>query len=119
MSKLWASTLFWARSMATLSARAPDLVLLDAVFHDDENGGLRVLEALRPDPIRVAMLSVEAVHHVERLLTMQLASHEILVTAEVAFDEGADEVAAIAEIEANIVAGVPDAKQIFIEPVAR
>ena len=69
--------------------------------------------------IRVAMLSVEAVHHVERLLTMQLASHEILVTAEVAFDEGADEVAAIAEIEANIVAGVPDAKQIFIEPVAR
>ncbi len=69
--------------------------------------------------IRVAILGVDAVHHVERLLTMQLAAHEILVTADVAFDEGADEVTAIGEIEARIHAACPEATQIFIEPVAR
>ena len=69
--------------------------------------------------IRVAMLGVDEVHHVDRILTMQLSAHEILVTADVAFDEGADEVAAIAAIEERIRAAVPDAKQIFIEPVWR
>lgn len=69
--------------------------------------------------IRVAILSVGEVHHVERLLTMQLAAHEILVTADVAFDEGADEVPAIELVEASIRESCPDASRIFIEPVRR
>ena len=69
--------------------------------------------------IRVAMLSVDEVHHVERLLTMQLASHEILVTADVAFDEGVDEVVAIEHVERSIRSACPDATQVFIEPVRR
>lgn len=69
--------------------------------------------------IRVAILGVEQVHHVERLLTMQLAAHEILVTADVAFDDGADEVAAITAIEQRIHDACPEATQVFIEPVAR
>lgn len=69
--------------------------------------------------IRVAILSVEDVHHIERLLTMQLALHEILVTADVAFDEGADEVAAIEQVEASIRDACPEASRIFIEPVRR
>jgi cation diffusion facilitator family transporter len=69
--------------------------------------------------IRVAILGVQPVHHVERLLTMQMASHEILVTADVAFDEGVDDVAAIEEVESAIRAACPDAKRIFIEPVRR
>jgi cation diffusion facilitator family transporter len=69
--------------------------------------------------IRVAILSVGEVHHVERLLTMQLASHEILVTADVAFDEGADEVLAIELVETSIRESCPDASRIFIEPVRR
>lgn len=69
--------------------------------------------------IRVAILSIDEVHHVERLLTMQLASHEILVTADVAFDEGADEVASIEAVERSISAACPDAQHIFIEPVRR
>jgi cation diffusion facilitator family transporter len=69
--------------------------------------------------IRLGILSVEEVHHVERILTMQLSSHEILVTADVAFDDGVDEVPAIQKVEASIAAACPDAKQIFIEPVAR
>ena len=69
--------------------------------------------------IRVAILGVEEVHHVERLLTMQMASHEILVTADVAFDDKADEVAAIEKVEAMIRAACPDAGKVFIEPVRR
>jgi cation diffusion facilitator family transporter len=69
--------------------------------------------------IRVAVLSVGEVHHVERLLTMQMSPHEILVTADVAFDEGADEVLAIELVEASIREACPDAKRIFIEPVRR
>ncbi len=69
--------------------------------------------------IRLAILSVEEVHHVERLLTMQLSAHEILVTAEVAFDEGVDEVGAIEILESSIVNVCPDATRIFIEPVRR
>lgn len=69
--------------------------------------------------IRVAILSVEEVHHVERLLTMQLAAHEILVTSDVAFDDGVDEVLAIAKIEASIGRVCPTATRIFIEPVQR
>jgi cation diffusion facilitator family transporter len=69
--------------------------------------------------IRLAILSVGAVNHVDRLLTMQLAAHEILVTADVAFDEGVDEVDAIREVEASIQEACPDASQVFIEAVPR
>lgn len=69
--------------------------------------------------IRVAMLGVQSVHHVERLLTMQMSAHEILVTADVAFDEGVDDVLAIEEVEMAITAACPDVKRIFIEPVRR
>jgi cation diffusion facilitator family transporter len=69
--------------------------------------------------IRVAMLSIGEVHHVERLLTMQLAAHEILVTADVAFDDGVDEVIAIELVEASILEACPEATRIFIEPVHR
>ena len=69
--------------------------------------------------IRVAILGVQPVHHVERLLTMQMSAHEILVTADVAFDEGVDDVVAIEQIETAIRAACPDAKRIFIEPVRR
>lgn len=69
--------------------------------------------------IRVGILSVEEVHHVDRLLTMQLASHEILVAADVAFDPDVDEVAAVERVEASIRSACPAATQIFIEPVPR
>ncbi|MEN8239902.1 MAG: cation diffusion facilitator family transporter [Actinomycetota bacterium] len=69
--------------------------------------------------IRVAILGVHPVHHVERLLTMQMSAHEILVTADVAFDEGVNEVVAIEEVESAIKSACPDAKRIFIEPVRR
>jgi cation diffusion facilitator family transporter len=69
--------------------------------------------------IRLGILSVDEVHHVERLLTMQLAAHEILVTADVAFDEGVDTVSAVENVEASILAACPTATQIFIEPVSR
>lgn len=69
--------------------------------------------------IRVAILGVEEVHHVERLLTMQMAPHEILVTADVAFDEHADEVRAIEEVETMIREACPNAGKIFVEPVRR
>jgi cation diffusion facilitator family transporter len=69
--------------------------------------------------IRVAILGVQRVHHVERLLTMQMSAHEILVTADVAFDEDVDEVGAIEEIEEAIGEACPDVMRIFIEPVRR
>jgi cation diffusion facilitator family transporter len=69
--------------------------------------------------IRVGILSVDVVHHVGRLLTMQMAPKEILVTADVAFDEGADEVEAVEEVEAAIRSVCPEATRIFIEPVRR
>ena len=69
--------------------------------------------------IRVAILGVEQVHHVERLLTMQLAPQEILVTADVAFDEMVDEVLAIEVVENSIREACPAATRIFIEPVRR
>ncbi|MCB1247193.1 MAG: cation diffusion facilitator family transporter [Acidimicrobiia bacterium] len=69
--------------------------------------------------IRVAILSVPEVHHIDRILTMQLGPHEILVNADVAFDDGVDEVAAIGTIEMAIGVAVPDASRIFIEPTAR
>ncbi len=69
--------------------------------------------------IRVAILSVDAVHHIERLLTMQMSLQEILVTADVVFDPGVDEVTAIEEVERNIVRVCPEATRIFIEPVRR
>ena len=66
--------------------------------------------------IRLAILSVGAVNHVDRILTMQLAPEEILVNADVAFDAGVDEVAAIEQVEASIAEAVPSATRIFIEP---
>ena len=69
--------------------------------------------------IRVAILSVDEVHHVERLLTMQMAPREILVTADVAFDDGVDDVEAVEKIEARIRSVCPTATRIFIEPVRR
>jgi len=69
--------------------------------------------------IRVAILGVEQVHHVERLLTMQMAPQEILVTADVAFDEGVDEVLAIEHVESSIREACPAATRVFIEPVRR
>jgi hypothetical protein len=41
------------------------------------------------------------------------------VTADVAFDEGVDEVAAIEAVELSIVGVVPAATRIFIEPTRR
>jgi cation diffusion facilitator family transporter len=69
--------------------------------------------------IRVAILSVGEVNHVDRILTMQLGADEVLVNADVAFDDGVDEVAAIERIEASIAAAVPSATRIFIEPTRR
>jgi len=69
--------------------------------------------------IRVAILSVDEVHHVERLLTMQLSAHEILVTADVAFDPDVDEVTAIEDVERSIQTACPEATRICIEPVRR
>lgn len=72
--------------------------------------------------ILAAALSVGDVHTVDRLLTMQLAPDEILVTIDVEFDEGLDGdriESAIASIEARVSAAVPDATRIFIEPVDR
>ena len=69
--------------------------------------------------IRVAILSVEQVHHVERLLTMVLSPHELLVTADVVFDEEVDKVLAIENIEASIREACPAATRVFVEPVRR
>jgi len=72
--------------------------------------------------IRAAALSVADARTVDRLLTMQMAPDEILVTMDVEFDEGIDGdriEAAIVEIEGNIVTAVPEATRIFIEAVDR
>ena len=69
--------------------------------------------------IRLAILSVGEVNHVDRILTMQLGPTEILINADVAFDDTVDEVAAIEAIEASILQAVPSATRIFIEPTRR
>ncbi len=72
--------------------------------------------------IRTAALSVGEVKTVDRLLTMQLAPDEILVTMDLDFDEGigGDDIeSAIVEIEQRISEAVPSATRIFIEPVDR
>jgi cation diffusion facilitator family transporter len=72
--------------------------------------------------IRAAVLSVGEVRTVDRLLTMQLAPDEILVTMDVEFDDGIDGErieAAIVSIESMIADAVPGATRIFIEPVDR
>ncbi len=71
--------------------------------------------------IRAATFSVEEVHSIARLLTMQLSTHQILVNMDLVFDEGLsddDIEQAIVEVERRIQAGVPSATRIFIEPVA-
>ena len=72
--------------------------------------------------ILAAALSVGEARTVDRLLTMQLAPDEILVTMDVEFDDGIDgEVieSAIVAIEGKITEAVPQATRIFIEPVVR
>jgi len=72
--------------------------------------------------IRAATYSVEEVHHVARLLTMQLSPEEVLINMDLVFDEGFsddDIERAIVEVEERIRSGVPSATRIFIEPVAR
>ncbi|MEA2011080.1 MAG: cation transporter, partial [Actinomycetota bacterium] len=72
--------------------------------------------------IRAAALSVAEVRTVDRLLTMQLAPDEILVTMDLDFDEGigGDDIErAIVEIEQRITEAVPAATRIFVEPVDR
>ena len=72
--------------------------------------------------IRAAVLSVGEVRTVDRLLTMQLAPDEILVTMDIDFDEGitGDDIErAIVEIEQTITEAVPSATRIFVEPVDR
>ena len=72
--------------------------------------------------IRAATYSVEEVHHVARLLTMQLSPEEVLINMDLVFDEGLsdnDIERAIVEVEERIQSGVPSATRIFIEPVAR
>jgi len=72
--------------------------------------------------IRAAALSVAEVRTVDRLLTMQLAPDEILVTMDLDFDEGTtgdDIESAIVEIEQKITEAVPSATRIFVEPVDR
>lgn len=71
--------------------------------------------------IRAATFSVEQVHSIARLLTMQLSTHQVLVNMDLVFDEGLsddDIEQAIVEVERRIQAGVPSATRIFIEPVA-
>lgn len=70
--------------------------------------------------LRAATLSIDEVQRIDRLLTMQLAPHEILVNMDVVFDDGLDTdqvEAAIAEIESAIRLAVPAAEKVFIEPV--
>ena len=72
--------------------------------------------------IRAATYSVEPVHHIARLLTMQLAPEEVLVNMDLVFDEGLsdDDVEhAIVDVEVRIGDAVPGATRIFIEPVSR
>ncbi len=53
----------------TIRGRSPDLVLLDAIFDDDEDGGMRVLRALRASHVLVAMLTgvSDEIRHAEFL----------------------------------------------------
>lgn len=70
--------------------------------------------------VRAATLGVDEVQRIDRLLTMQLAPHEILVNMDVVFDDGLDTEqveAAIAAIETAIRVAVPSAEKVFIEPV--
>ena len=72
--------------------------------------------------IRAAALSVGEARTIGRLLTMQLAPDEILVTMDIEFDEdvsGDRMETAIVEMERRISDAVPQATRIFIEPVDR
>jgi len=72
--------------------------------------------------ILAAALSVGEARTVDRLLTMQLAPDEILVTMDIEFDDGLDGElieSAIVAIEGKITEAVPQATRIFIEPVNR
>jgi cation diffusion facilitator family transporter len=69
--------------------------------------------------IRAATLSIPEVQGIGRLLTMQLAPHEILVNMDVELDDGldTDQVEDVIDrIESTIMETVPDAVRIFVEP---
>lgn len=70
--------------------------------------------------LRTATMSIDEVQRIDRLLTMQLAPHEILVNMDVVLDDGLDTdqvEAAIADIETAIRVSVPSAEKVFIEPI--
>jgi cation diffusion facilitator family transporter len=69
--------------------------------------------------IRAVTLSVPEVERIDRLLTMQLAPHSILVNMDVTFEDGLtqDELEdAVARVEAAVLGQVPEATRLFIEP---
>jgi cation diffusion facilitator family transporter len=71
--------------------------------------------------IRAATYGIPEVKGIGRILTMQLAPHQILVNMDVELDNDltTDQIEdVVSRIEASIVASVPDASRIFIEPVA-
>ncbi len=55
--------------VATLERLEPDVILLDAVFHDDENGGLRVLHEMADSDAEIVMLTgvTDTLRHAEFL----------------------------------------------------
>ena len=70
--------------------------------------------------IRAATFGIPEVKGIGRILTMQLAPHQILVNMDVELDNDltTDQIEdVVSRIEASIVASVPDASRIFIEPV--
>jgi cation diffusion facilitator family transporter len=69
--------------------------------------------------IRAATLAVPEVESIERLLTMQLAPHSILVNMDVRFEAGLSQQeleGAVARLEATIREREPDCTRIFVEP---
>jgi cation diffusion facilitator family transporter len=85
-----------------------------------ETKGLLVGEAAGEDTqatIRKAVLSVEGVETVERLLTMQLGPNEILVNVDVTVGtvSGAELEECTRRIEAAVTALVPQATRLFVE----
>lgn len=97
------------------------LLTLTAWILAFETKGLLVGEAASRrvrSSIRAAALSIPQIQTVDRLLTMHLGPHEILVNMDVVVDEGlaaAEVEAVVHEIEDKIRHFVPDATRIFIE----
>ena len=69
--------------------------------------------------VRAAILSIPEVHSIDRLLTMQLSPHEVLVNVDVNLDpglSGEDVDGVIDRIDEAIKEAVPEATRVFIEP---